>query len=154
VEAGPEACLDLGAEAPLRATCKVVEVRGLLPLEPAQESPQRLPGGSAADVPQGDVDSRPGEVARTRTELPEAVREHVAAHRLPVPRIASDDEGRHGSERSFDRRRVSTATRFAPADVTLVRRQSDEHVADPVSRDLRADLAMPVGNADRNCLEC
>ena len=95
LEARREAVGDLSLEALPRAAREVVEVRGLLLLEPAEEPPERLSARSAADVPQRHVDPGPGEVARAGAELPEAVREDVAAHRLAVPRIASDDERRH-----------------------------------------------------------
>ena len=56
-------------------------------------------------------------------------------------------------ERGLDRRRVGAAARLAPADEPVVGRQLHEHVADAVSRDLRADLAVAVGNADGDRLD-
>src|SRR5581483_12507079 len=109
-----------------RAAGEVVEVGRLLLPKPAEEPPERLFPGAAAEIPERDVDAGPGEVSRARAELPETVRERVAPHLLAVPRLAPAHERRHRVHGRLDRGGVGAAARFAPADEAVVRRDLDE----------------------------
>src|SRR5262245_38636615 len=95
LEARGEAVGGLLREALARAAREVIEVRRVRPLQPTEQAPERFAAGAPADVPERHVDAGPGEVARAGAELPEAVGERVAAHRLPVPWIAPEHERRH-----------------------------------------------------------
>src|SRR5262249_33579188 len=89
VESVREPVGDLLLEAVGRAAREVVEVRRRGYLLAAEDPPERLTGCASTDVPERHVDAGPGEVAGAGAELPEPVREGVAAHCVAVPRVAA-----------------------------------------------------------------
>jgi hypothetical protein len=140
-------------EVVVAAAREVEEVRHVVAHGAAEQAPERLTGGLAADVGERHVDARPGEVARPGAELPQPEAERVGAHRVGVPGIAPDDEGRHGLHGGLDRGGIRAAGGLAPADQPVVGRHAHEDVGDAVARDDRADLAMPVGDVDDDGLD-
>ena len=102
VVAGREPRRDLRAQLVVLAAREVEEVRHVAAHRAAEQAPERLADGLAADVRERHVDAGPGEVARAGAELPEAEVERVGAHRVAVPGVAPDRERRHGLHRGLD----------------------------------------------------
>ena len=153
LEAGSEAVLDLWLEALRRAAREVVEVRRLLLLKPAEEPPERLAAGAAAE-------------SHSAMSIPAQAKLPVPARNCQRPcvktsrRIASRFHGsRPTTNGVIARSAASTDAVSAPqhASPQPTRPSSvvslHEHVADAVSRDLGADLTVPVRDADRDRLD-
>ena len=119
---GRQSVLHLRAQLVVVAAREVREVRHVVAQRAAQEPPERLAHGLAADVGQRHVDAGPGEVARPGEELPEPEAERVGPHGIAIPGIASDHEGRHGPDGGLDRSGIGAARGLAPPDEPVVGR--------------------------------
>ena len=153
VVARREPCLHLRAQIVVLPAREVEEVRHVVAQRAAEQAPERLADGLAADVRERHVDAGPGEVPRAGAELPEAEVERVGAHRVAVPGVAPDRERRHGRHRGLDRGGVGAARRLAPPDQAVVGGDAHEDVRDPVAGHDRAHLAMAVGHVDDDGLD-
>ena len=92
VVAGREPRGDLRAQIVVVAAREVEEVRHVVAQRAAEQAPERLADGLAADVGERHVDADQAKLPVPATNFQRPKRPGVGPHRVAVPGVATDDE--------------------------------------------------------------